>query len=225
MKEELKKHILEILKETTKEEDQANKIVDFLENQSLLKQNKKAIKYKWKDGMKDHEIISLVNKKVLKEKLNQPGYIYLAICREIKKELQINPLSTKEINEIADRVIANPPALPEKPKPVVLTQEEKDKIRKEKLQEENKHTIEFLENGQEILTFSEKGMENILREDNEEFITEEKATISDHEDDGRMYKNQVVTRKSDNKRFYFNYVWCPEPYPDYFLETKLFSLK
>lgn len=149
-----------------------------------------------KGSYEDRDILDLLQKHKASIPKQTPIYVYLAIGRELQAQLAEKDFDPSDIKKLIKRVLANPPAKPEpkvEVKPVVV---------------EINHNLsrsEWIE-GKERIHFSEKGMYNLLREDNEEFEDVGDDEYVDREDDGRITFYRTVRRVVDGKEFGFSFV-------------------
>lgn len=169
----------------------------------------------------DREIVLILNK-ILKnidpvkfKKITILGFKVAG--QKIQEALKTQSMSSAQILSFFDEVILNPPKPP--PEPAKPTPEELQQAEEDQNKIDNQYESKIV-NGHEVLYFSEQGMNNLCREDNEDFEDVGNPKITDHEDDGRIFKHQKVKRLSDGKVFYYNYIWHPE-YPTSFFEHNL----
>lgn len=164
----------------------------------------------------DREIIELMNKVLSKKDVKTMTiYGFKTLGLKVQSELKTKDLSSNELNSLIKEVLDNPPKPPVVVPPPAPTKEEIALARKAQEDEENKTTSSF-KNGKETIHFSKKGMDNMHQEDNSLFEMVGKSEITDHEDDGRIFKYQKVRRLSDGKNFAYSYIWHAEWGVDFF---------
>jgi len=129
---------------------------------------------------------------------------------ELQRRLKTKSVSKEETLEIIMDIYKNPPPIPKqetKPEPVKETIEER-------LKRENVFSSSIII-GKEVLTFTEKGMNNLHCGNNDLFEEYGETTLDGHEDDGRIFKTSMVKRISDGKIFSYHYIWHAEWPTDY----------
>lgn len=178
-----------------------------------------------KGNYTDSEIIAIMSKSIPQEEFKGLKiYVWKHFGKKLQEELTQKSLTKKQIQALLNEVKENPPPEPVVEKPKELTREEKQAIADQKRLNDNQYTS-TIKNGVEVISLSEAGMLNIISDDHDEFEHIGEEHISDREDDGRLYINQEIKRVSDQKVFYFNYVWCPDPHTHYAMDNTLTALK